>query len=350
VIGAKARTLWRNFTNYPSSRCICCEPSIRLKPFSIALCLLALSDPVHAKLTATQQQAKEQGLILYNQYKPAIAELTIAAEAGDSEAQYFLAEEIRQEKRYITNEANKWYEAAATQGDLYAMLRLANTQHDLCEVMNNCPAGRKKPAEWLELFKKSAESKINTGDSEAMYLMYLSSGKIEWLEQSAEAGFSKGQWLLANRYKEGETFLLPWNRNNEVGRLLKASAEGGFPKGMIEYAAYIYENGEDLGIARHWIEEAAKTGYETAVSSYGAYLAHSATYYDFPLDLVKGYALTLLLKDLGNSGNVSAYVNDALPEIAGKMNQAQIKNAEDFADQWKKSHPPLSFFPEKLGF
>jgi TPR repeat protein len=67
----------------------------------------------------------QRGLLLYNQYKPAAADLKIAAEAGDAEAQYYLAEELRQQKQYVTAEAQKWYEAAALQGDLYAMLRLA---------------------------------------------------------------------------------------------------------------------------------------------------------------------------------------------------------------------------------
>ncbi len=117
---------------------------------------------------------------------------------------------------------------------------------------------------------------------------------------------------------------------------------------MMEYAAYLYENEGDLKVARHWIKVAAEKGYKSGVSSYGAYLAHAPERFGFELDLVKGYAITSLLKDLDGGGNVQVYVEEVLPEIAEKMTSQQIKEAEDFAIQWKKSHPPLSFFPDKL--
>ncbi|WP_455805548.1 tetratricopeptide repeat protein [Pseudomonas fluorescens] len=322
---------------------------IRSKWFA-GLLAITLCSQAYADLSSSQKEAKERGLVLYNQYKPAAAELKIAAEAGDAESQYYLGEELRQQKQYITAEAQKWYEAAALQGDLYAMLRLATSNNDLCEVMNNCPEGTKKRTDWLELLNKESEQKADNGDGEAMYIKYLSSGQLEWLEKSAAANFPRGQWLLANRYKEGEKFFLPWKRTEEVGRWLKASAENGFPAGMLEYSAFLYENGGDIGVARHWIEEAAKTGYESGVSSYGAYLAHAPSLYDFPLDLVKGYALTSLLKELDGGGNIQPYVDEVLPEISEKMSAEQIAEARVFAQQWKYTHPPLSFYPGKYGF
>jgi len=323
--------------------------SLRIFLTAAAL-LLTVSIYAHADLTPQQQHAKERGLILYNQYKVAIPELTIAAEAGDREAQFYLAEELRQQKQYITADAKKWYEAAAAQGDYYAMFKLATSKSDLCNTMNNCTKGTKNPGEWLEHLWKIAEPKANSGDGEAMYIMYLATTKLDWLEKSAVAGYAQGQWLLANRYKEGESFFLPWKRQEVIGQWLKASAEGGFPKAMLEFSAYLYENGGDLSIARHWIEEAAKSGYETGVSSYGAYLAHAPSLYDFPLDLVKGYALTSLLTELDGGGNIKPYVDEVLPEIAAKMSPGQIDEAKIFAKKWKDSHPPLSFYPDKLGY
>lgn len=312
--------------------------------------VLSMSNQALAELTPPQQSAKERGLALYNQYKPATVELRIAADAGDAESQYFLAEELRQQKQYITEESQKWYEAAASQGELYAALRLSKSNNDLCAVINNCPEGSKTKEEWRIFLIKEAERRSNNGDGEAMYIMYLVTGKLEWLEKSAEADFGRSQWLLANRYKEGEKFLLPWKRNDEIGRWLKASAENGFPDGMLEYSAFLYENGGDLSVARHWIEEAAKTGYQSGVSSYGAYLAHTPALYDFPLDVVKGYALTSLLLELDGGGNVKPYVDEVLPEIAQKMTSSQIAEAKVFASQWKATHPPLSFYPGKFGF
>jgi TPR repeat protein len=101
----------------------------------LSLCLTSLGQ-AWAQLTPEQQAAKERGLMLYNQYKEAVPDLRIAAEAGDREAQYFLAASLRLEKRYMTAEAHHWYEAAAQQGDYYAMIRLGRSGDDLCTVMN----------------------------------------------------------------------------------------------------------------------------------------------------------------------------------------------------------------------
>ncbi len=57
-----------------------------------------------AGLTPDQEIAKTTGIALFNQYKAisAVPHLKIAAQAGDHEAQYYLGEAIRNNKRYIT--------------------------------------------------------------------------------------------------------------------------------------------------------------------------------------------------------------------------------------------------------
>ncbi|WP_438301809.1 tetratricopeptide repeat protein [Pseudomonas sp. NMS19W] len=164
---------------------------------------LAFASHSAMALTSDQAIAKEKGITLFNQYKSAETELRIAAEAGDAEAQFYLAEEIRQRSQYITPEAKKWLEAASAQGDLYAMLRLARSDNDLCTTMKNCPPGQKTSAEWMNIVKDLATSKAQKGDAESAYVMYLATGQLDWLKKSAESGFAQGQWLLAIRYKEG---------------------------------------------------------------------------------------------------------------------------------------------------
>jgi len=44
------------------------------------------------------------------------------------------------------------------------------------------------------------------------------------------------------------------------------------------------------------------------------------------------------------------YAEDILPDIASQMTAKQIEQAKAFAKEWKATHPPLSFFPPKLGF
>ena len=86
-----------------------------------------------ADLTPEQQSAKERGSVLYHQFKAISAELylTIAAEAGDSESQFLLAEALRKNNRYMTEEAYHWLEEAARQGNSYAMIRLGRSGEGL---------------------------------------------------------------------------------------------------------------------------------------------------------------------------------------------------------------------------
>lgn len=311
---------------------------------------LLFSGHALAQLTPTQEAAKNRGIMLFNQYKPAESELRVAAEAGDSEAQFYLAEELRKQKQRMTVEAQKWYEASALQGDYYAMFKLATTSGDLCSVINQCPPGNKKPSEWLEILIKTATPRALSGDGEAMAVLYNATADLGWLEKSAAVGYAPAQWLLANRYAEGEgTFLLPWKRTSAEEELLKSASEGGYPPAMIEYISILFQR-NDLVSVRHWWEVAAKTGYQTAVASYGAYLSHTPDKVGYSIDLIKGYALISLLKELDGGGNIQAYVEGKLPKIAEKMTPAQIQEAEKYAVKWKKTHPALSFYPEKLGF
>jgi TPR repeat protein len=229
------------------------------------------------------------------------------------------------------------------------MFKLATTSEDLCTVTSQCPQGSKKPSEWLDLLIKTATPRAMTGDGEAMAVLYNATSDIEWLEKSASSGYAPSQWLLANRYAEGKgTFLLPWKKAKIEEELLKSASEGGYPPAMVEYISILFQR-NDLEGARHWWEVAAKTGYQNAVASYGAYLSHTPDKVGYPIDLVKGYALVSLLEELDGGGNVQVYVEGKLPKIAEKMTPAQIKEAKKYAIDWKASHPPLSFFPEKLG-
>ncbi|WP_417663559.1 tetratricopeptide repeat protein [Pseudomonas sp.] len=324
------------------------------KIISAAALMLVVVNMAYAQLDPEQQAAKERGITLFNQYKPAYSDLLIAAEAGDSEAQYYLAEDIRLEHRYVTKEAAKWYIAAANQGDYYAMFRLSDTDSDLCKIMNNCPKGSKSAADWTRLLWKTAEPLAKAGDGEAMMIMYNSTGEMEWLKKSAEAGYARAQLSLANRYLEGEGFFLPWNRSAAVKKWLKASSEGGNPKGMMQYADTLYNDGhakgKDIEEVRHWMAEASKLGYVSAISSYGAYLAHEPDAIGYPLDRVKGYGLLSLLRVLDGGGNIQVYLDDVMPEIAAKMTPEELEQAKVFAEEWEKAHPPVSFFPDKLGF
>ncbi|WP_415756175.1 tetratricopeptide repeat protein [Pseudomonas sp. LT1P18] len=297
-----------------------------------------------------QLEEKEKGIILYNQFKTlsAISHLEIAAEAGDHEAQYYLGEALRKVKRHITPEAQSAYEASALQGDIYSMIRLSGNKNDLCIVMKNCPKGRKEPAEWRKMALNAAKKEAAKGDAEAMYLLFRLTGDDKWLEQSAESGYAFAQYYLATGYRDGKGFfLLPSKRAEVVERLMKASAEGGYPLGMMGYVEVLAYK-KDFETLRFWNEKAAKAGYASAVFGYGSFLSKNPSELGFPYDPVKSYALIYTLLELDGGGGLQDYANDMLPEIAAKLTPEQIEQAKQMSKEWKATHPPLSYFPDKL--
>ncbi|WP_417663561.1 hypothetical protein [Pseudomonas sp.] len=111
----------------------------------------------------------------------------------------------------------------------------------------------------------------------------------------------------------------------------------------------LYDDG-DLKAVRYWIAKAAETGFDGAITSYGAYLAHEPDKVGYPLDRIKGYGLLSLLRVLDGGGNKQIYLDEVMPRIAAKMTPEELEQAKVFAEEWEKTHPPVSFFPDKLGF
>ncbi len=244
-------------------------------------------------------------------------------------------------------EARKWYEASAEQGDLYAMIQLGRNDDDLCKKLKNCAPEQKEPVEWLKQAQSIAKPKAENGDAESMYIMYELTVDKNWLKRAAEAGHPIAQYWMGITEKQGEGFFLPWQRQDSIEKWFKASAEGGYPKGMREYAILLGEKNDIEGY-RQWNEKSALTGYASTIFEYGSDLAHEPDLYGYPLDVVKGYALIYLLKELDGGGGMQADVKDQLQKISSKITPEQIIEAKKLAETWTATHPPLSFFPEKL--
>jgi len=323
-----------------------------MKLVTFALILLNLATSPSFALTQEQSQAKIKGIELYNQYKAisAIDFLRIAAGGGDDEALYYLGEAIRKNNRYMTQEAQKAYEESAKKGNIYSMIRLAGAGNDLCATMNICSDAERSSAEWLTEAKKQATEQASQGNAEAMYLMWEITGNDDWLEKSAENKFALAQFRLATKYREGGgTFLLPSRRKDAIERWMKASAENGYPPAMMGMAAVTIEK-KDLSSFRDWNEKAANRGYVSGVFGYASYIGKVEPKYGFAPDLVKSYALLSNLLELDGGGNMINYVKDILPEVEKNMSRDQIAEARKLATTWKSSHPPLSFYPDKLGY
>ncbi|MGF6127450.1 TPR repeat protein [Pseudomonas frederiksbergensis] len=193
------------------------------------LFFLTLSFHASADLSPLQESSKKQGITLYNQYKTmsATALLTVAAEAGDDEAQYFLGESLRKKNHYMNAEAREWYETSASQGNLYAMIQLGRSEKNLCQFSHDCDPTLKRPIDWLNLAQNLAKPKAEQGDAEAMFIMYQLTIDQDWLEKSANAGHAIAQYWMAIGEQEGNgIFLLPWKQSESIAKWLKASSEG----------------------------------------------------------------------------------------------------------------------------
>ena len=75
---------------------------------------------------------------------------------------------------------------------------------------------------------------------------------------------------------------------------------------------------------------------------------HEPEGYGHELDLIKGYGLLSLLLELDGGGNLGRFASEKLTVVAAKMTPEQIKQALKFAEEWKATHPPVSYFPDKL--
>jgi TPR repeat protein len=314
--------------------------------------LLTLSSAnIFASATNSTVKTEPKGITLYNQLNidSAIQELTREATSGNVESQYYLGEALRKKNRHMTPEAQQWYESAAENNNIYAMIQLGRAKNDLCIKMGNCPPNKKSQAEWFARAKELALPKARDGDPESLYLMYEITLNREWLEKSANAGYSLAQYWMAVSERQGEGFfLMPGKRDESVKKWLLLSSEGGYPKAMMDYLQILFQEGDTEGL-RHWLVIAAETGDQAAISNYGAYIAHSPDKIGYPLDLVKGYALYSLLKELEDNGGIGRYVERKSDEIREKMTPKQIEESKIAAKEWRETHPPLSFFPEKLG-
>lgn len=302
------------------------------------------------ELTPDQQRSKENGLVLYNLHhnKKALPLIELAARAGDSEAQYYAGEVERQKAMFMTAEAQQWYEKAAEQGDVYAMLRLASADQMLCVLMENCAPEIKSPQEWAAHARVLAKERAKRGDGEAMFQMYLLNSEFDWLLRSAEVGFPEGQDWLGVQYREGKGFfLIPGNREKEMERLFRLAAEAGYVPAMSNLRGLLSDRNDNVGLG-YWTEVAAKLGDFGATTSYGAWSAHTPNRVGFPLDMVKGYGLIYLLAQAEPGSH--NYGERKLKALIRKMTPEQIEAGKAFAKEWKKTHPPLSRFLPKYGY
>lgn len=116
---------------------------------------------------------------------------------------------------------------------------------------------------------------------------------------------------------------------------------------MVVYGGILARKGDIEGYKK-WRIKSAEAGYADSVLAYATGSALEPDDYGYPLDLVKAYGLTLLLAELDGGGGMQADVKDLIPRIESKITESDMKKGKEFADQWRSTHPPLSFFPDQL--
>lgn len=303
-----------------------------------------------AKLTTEEKAARDKGIVLYQQsaWDSAQPFLKVAAAAGDPKAQYYLGEAIRLNNMFMTEEAKKWYEAAAEEGDLYAMLRLSSAG-DLCRIIGSCDG--KSGKQWKEQVLKAARERAQNDDPEAMRVLYILGEGLKWLEKAAETGDGHSQYSLALAYKNGKGwFFIPGNRDKAVERWAKASAEAGYVPGMAFYAHFLYDHHRSKKDIAYWLKKTADTGHLETLAAYALYVAHLPNGFDYPLNLVEAYGITYLISNLTGGGAPPREARLSLPRIAAKMTLEEIQQGIAFSKEWEKTHPPLSYYPPVYGY
>ena len=195
-----------------------------------------------------------------------------------------------------------------------------------------------------------ATQKAAQGDGEAMYQLYLMTDKLSWLEKSAEANYPVAQYKLSTKYSEGHgTFLLS-SRQEAEDKWLKAAADNNYPPAMVLWSDKLIKLSR-VDEAKEYMLKAANMGYTDAVFSYGVSLVYSIRYdgeknvYGLQEDIPKGYGLLYLLADIDYSSG-----KNSLKRITPKLTPEQIEQGKAYAQEWQKTHPPLSLFRHKYWY
>ncbi|CAI8763329.1 tetratricopeptide repeat protein [Pseudomonas sp. IT-P4] len=289
------------------------------------------------QLNDEQKAARKKGLQLYNlgEYRESEAYLMIAATAGDRDSQYALAQVITLRERSLkeedkTHAEREWYVKAGAQGDVRALLRLADETS-------------------LAKAKELAEERADHGDSEAMLQLYELTKDIEWMKKSAEAGFLEAQYSLAVHY-DNDHSLIPNTdeRETAIDGWLKRAADAGFPKAIHWYSNRPHIS-HDLPVRKEWLLKWTETNDVWSLRYYayalgGAYHDKNGIDVEYGLEenLVNAYGLMWLIMESHKEFKGYQNISDVFSQIAETLSETDKAAGKAFAQEWKRTHPPMS--------
>lgn len=306
--------------------------------------LLSLDTVSADLLTPEQRASKLSGLISYNIGNEVLAseQLEVAARAGDPEARYYLGEIERHKTMLMNSAAHSWYVSAADSGELFAMLRLIYSNDDTL-ITGKPAADSKTSAQWHNIALRLASTKARAGDSEAMLVLYFLEGNLEWLVRSARMGLPESQFKLARVYKRGGgVFFNSTTRSREISKWLMAAANGNHVPAIRVLIKELkdYQRLE----AMEWARNAIRLGDLDTTYEYhhiGMGEEHRS---------VSSYGLLSLIAESDVATGMAEEAVGRMAELRKRMTPHQIEAGTAFAEEWKKTHPPLSRFLPKYGY
>src|SRR5690554_248580 len=295
----------------------------------------------------------KEGYVLYQQNlaSKALVKFKEAAKLGHTEAAYYAGNIIRQNYTYITKESEQYYRQAADGGDVYAMLRLAQSS-SVCGTLRECNYDREA---WLERAVETALPMAKAGDTEAMMALSSAyaikgdrSADFEWVERAAENGHAFAQYWMAIMLDEQDRgfYWTQAGRRADILKWLEASAEQGFPKAMHKLASEYAQDGR-MEEAVVWADRMGKTDYFSALFEYGLILTAgpdgSEGKVQYPeVKLVEGLALLFALhRETGNS-----LVQFSIERILTELDSETIAEAKEKSEELLVDTPILHYLPK----
>lgn len=319
----------------------------------LLMILLALSV---SGLEANQNRSAtlfKEGYVLYQQNlaSKALVKFKEAAKLGHTEAAYYAGNIIRQNYTYITKESEQYYRQAADGGDVYAMLRLAQSS-SVCGTLRECNYDREA---WLERAVETALPMAKAGDTEAMMALSSAyaikgdrSADFEWVERAAENGHAFARYWMAVMLDEQDRgfYWTQAGRRADILKWLEASAEQGFPKAMHKLASEYAQDGR-MEEAVEWLERMGETDYFSAIYEYGLVLIDGPDGAEGLIQYpetkpVEGLAMLFALYRETRRSSVQSSIDRRLPDLSPEI----VAEAKEKSEELLVDTPILHYLPK----
>jgi len=273
-------------------------------------------------LAAWAAAGTEEGLAALEKedYRTARAEFIAAAEGGDAEAQFQLAEMFRKGQGVSANPrlAARWYEPSVAQGHAHAAARLGI-------LLWNGDGVSKKRDRALELLRKGVEGNSRPAQYKLALLYYkgekvglASEAAYELFHKAAEQGHPNAQCIYASALKRGK---IGGKKDSEAAvKWYRKAAAQGHPEGFGGVGSY-YLDQKNYTQGFDWKTKAALRGDFNAQHFLG--LGHGARE-----SWLKAWAWLTIASNLRNSWDETTKVGKDLQKKLSRNCRDLLKNVK----------------------